>query len=120
MKDAPKLSEINVLVSAKIGMRDLTAEIKIYLGETVANVCNSAMHILLQWAADHGYNGDDIYIGLPEDLRREKQVIMDAVGQYAKPGSYQWETADGLCNQLIHEGYEHGKKVRQFENLRRI
>ncbi|MBR3047768.1 MAG: hypothetical protein IKG57_06285 [Enterococcus sp.] len=99
-------------------IRDLLNMVKYKAGDAVTENCCTALQNMLTWSADEGFEGRNFGIGVPDHIRKLRQIVLDTVIEHFGKCHPVYQQADELTWKLINKGYAHGEKLRKFEFLR--
>lgn len=116
--DSMRCGSITISTVTVYEIRDLLNMIKYKAGEEIAKSCCTALQNLLTWSADYGFDGNSIAMGLPEHIRKCREVVLDVVITHFGKCHPVYQQAEQLCWKLINHGHQHGEKLRKFEFLR--
>ena len=99
-------------------VQELLALIRFKSGIKRTNEIAEALSYILTSSADHAYNGEFIFLNMPDDIREKKKFILEEFINRFGIGSLEYQQAEQVVNRLLNTGIEHGEKIKQFEFLR--
>lgn len=113
-----KAGALRVNADVVQSVQELLSLIRFKSGVKRTNEIAEALSYILTSSADHAYDGEYVYMNMPDDIRKKKKIVMEEFVNCFGIGSWEVQDAEKVINKLMNIGVEHGEKIRQFAFLR--